>query len=337
MTQSGVYGRPPAEMLRDGRMLIRASAIGSCRRELWYHAHGYERGDKMTPEALMILESGIALEPVIVEAMRRNGWTVNHTQQSQPVSLKIPLTENIRITGHHDATGIPPDGETPMVIEIKSRGEAAFTRWKTLGAERSHPESVEQAAVYTWALWREFRDVTISTMNVAERDWDYEIIPGERVRESLRKARDRLVDLPRATEPPDRDYGAGSWVCGRCPFLAECRPEMLVDLDVEDVTDGKAEISDEEAQAALQAYVTAREAIRGPEKQKDDAAALLKTWLRQRGQKTIAVPTLTESMKVTLVDRRNYSTDYKLLNAMLPPEEREKVVRENMSQYIRVT
>ncbi|MCY3785819.1 MAG: hypothetical protein OXG47_03730, partial [bacterium] len=44
------------------------------------------------------------------------------------------------------------------------RGPEAFKRWRTLGAERSHPESVAQAACYSLGLYGECRDVVIATL-----------------------------------------------------------------------------------------------------------------------------------------------------------------------------
>ena len=45
------------------------------------------------------------------------------------------------------------------VIEVKTRGPAAYKRWQVLGAERSHPDSVAQAALYTYGLYGEARQV----------------------------------------------------------------------------------------------------------------------------------------------------------------------------------
>ena len=59
------------------------------------------------------------------------------------------------MTGHVDATGVVPIfGDQPSVIEIKTRGPEAYRRWRTLGAERSHPESVAQAAFYSYGTSR---------------------------------------------------------------------------------------------------------------------------------------------------------------------------------------
>ena len=89
----------------------------------------------------------------------------------QPVGLRTP-----------DATGrIPVFGGDELVVEVKTRGPAAFKRWQTMGAEISHPDSVAQAAVYTYGLFNEPRPAVIATMDTGSRQWDFEVIPASRV------------------------------------------------------------------------------------------------------------------------------------------------------------
>ena len=69
-----------------------------------------------------------------------------------------------------DATGVVPFfGDEPSVIEIKTRGPEAYKRWRKLGAERSHPESVAQAAFYSYGTFGEARDVVIATMDTGSQ------------------------------------------------------------------------------------------------------------------------------------------------------------------------
>ena len=64
-----------------------------------------------------------------------------------------------------------------MVVEIKTRGPEAFRRWQTLGAERSHPAAVAQAAFYSLGEFGDLRDAVIATMDTGARTWDWERIP----------------------------------------------------------------------------------------------------------------------------------------------------------------
>ena len=93
--------------------------------------------------------------------------------------------------------------------------DLAFGR-RTLGAERSHPASVAQAAFYTLGTFGELRDAVIATMDTGSRQWDYEVVPAERVGQALERASEWLGQLgthlvlngPDPDVLPDRDYSA---------------------------------------------------------------------------------------------------------------------------------
>ena len=86
-----------------------------------------------------------------------------------------------------DAPAAPAHGDE-MVVEVKTRGPEAFKRWRTLGAERSHPASVAQAAFYTLGTYGDLRDAAIATMDTGGRVWDYEVIPAHRLERALEDA-----------------------------------------------------------------------------------------------------------------------------------------------------
>ena len=104
-----------------------------------------------------------------------------------------------------------------MVVEVKTRGPEAYKRWQVLGAERSHPESVAQAALYTYGTFGEPRDAVIAAMDTANRTWDYEIVPAVRVGDAFHGAKARLYALSEnyalhGADPealPERDFSAG--------------------------------------------------------------------------------------------------------------------------------
>ena len=152
-----------------------------------------------------------------------------------------------------------------MVVEIKTRGPEAFKRWRTLGAERSHPASVAQAAFYTLGEFGQMRDAVIATMDTGSRTWDWERIPAERLERALQDACERLGEVaahhvlngPDPDALPDRDFSSGSWQCRSCPFLDICLPGAEeegkeTEIEAEDV-------SDEEARDAVAVYAEAQE------------------------------------------------------------------------------
>ncbi len=237
-TNPNPYNRPMARFTDDGQLEVRASALGRCRRALWYSATEQPVTNPISSKSLTIMESGNALEPVVVRAMQRAGWTIQPVDRNTPTAVAVELGEGLVVSGHPDATGFlpvvgantidsflfddsPPAEGDELVIEVKTRGPEAFKRWQTLGAERSHPDSVAQAACYSLGLFGEVRDIVIATLDTGSRKWDHEVIPAERVERAWRRAGDWLGSLadhldtngPDPDVLPERDFTASDWQC----------------------------------------------------------------------------------------------------------------------------
>ena len=360
--RAGVFARPAAQINDDGELVIRASAALGCRRALWYSATEYEPTNPPTEDSLTAMEAGNALEPVVTRAMERAGWEVTPADTRNPEPVSMRLGPNILVTGHPDGTArmpIPEGGASepqlflfedepdvpaygdPMVVEIKTRGPEAFKRWRTLGAERSHPESVAQAAFYTYGMFGGWpRDTVIATMDTGSRTWDYEVIPADRIERALENACTWLGELaahhsengPDPDALPDRDFSAASWQCRSCPFLAVCLPGSTED-DGTDEDKEIEEVSDEEARDAVAAYADAKAAIKEPERAKREALDTLKAWMRRKDDAKAVVNGKT----VSLVRTTRYSTNHRKLNEALDPETRAGIVTESESEYVRVS
>ena len=337
-TQAGAYDRPNASFDWEGHLEVRASAAMSCRRALWYAATGHEPAPP-DDSSLTVLETGRALEPVVLNAMERAGWEVAPADASSPTGIVLQLTPIVKVTGHPDATGTPPLFGEEAVIEVKTRGPSAFKRWQALGAERSHPDSVAQAALYTYGLFGEARDAVIAVMDTGDRTWDTEVIPAERVERALERTREWLTPLgvhhaTHGADPevlPDRDFEAGSWRCRSCPFLATCLPGDA-EAGAEAPETEEPVVSDEEARSAVAAYVAAREALREPEGAKRQALDTLKAWMRRRG----SAKTEIGSHTVSLVRSTRYVVDHKKLNVLLDAETRKEIVTEQTTESVRI-
>ena len=305
------------------------------------------------------MEAGNALEPVVVRAMERAGWKVDPADPQDPQQVAVRIGPNLLVTGHPDGTvRLPIEGDEaaaprlflfegepqspaygdPMVVEIKTRGPEAFRRWRTLGAERSHPASVAQAAFYSLGEFGDLRDAVIATMDTGARTWDWERIPARRLERALRDACEWLGELaahhvrsgPDPDALPERDFSATSWQCRSCPFLAVCLPGAA-ETSEETETETK-EVSDEEARDAVAAYAEAQESIKEPEKAKRAALDTLKAWMRRQGDSKATVGGRT----VTLVSSTRYSVNHRRLNEALDPEVRAEIVTASESEYVRV-
>ena len=347
--KADVYSRPNARFDGDGQLEIRVSAAGNCRRALWYEATGYEVTNPKTEETLTVLEAGNALEPVVLRAMERAGWEVSPADPQDPQAVSVRIGPNMVVTGHPDATGVLPLFGGEAVVEVKTRGPEAFKRWRTLGAERSHPASVVQAAFYTLGSFGEVRDAVIATMDTGSRQWDYEVIPAERVGQALERASEWLGQLgahlvqsgPDPDVLPDRDFSAADWQCKSCPFLAVCLPGTAAEAEGEPEPAEDAEpaepVTDEEARNALHEYEEIQDTIREFEDEKKWVVEKLRAWLGQQGVKKAKLEGREKTRSVGMVTSRRYSVDYKRLNNLLAPDVRAEIVTECESEYLRVS
>ncbi len=361
------YNRPMAKFIDDGRLEVRASALGRCRRALWYSATEQPITNPTSPESLTIMESGNALEPVVVRAMQRAGWTIQPEDRESPKAVSVEMGDQLIVSGHPDATGFLPktpaeimaideflfDAERalgpdddPVVIEVKTRGPEAFKRWQTLGAERSHPDSVAQAACYSLGLFGECRDVVIATLDTGSRQWDYEVIPAERVEQAWQRAGARLGKLAdhyelNGADPnvlPERDFEATDWQCRSCPYLDMCQPPVPEVSPAEASTDRPTEpVSDEEAQSALWHYEEIAELTKSLNADKRESLEVLERWLTTQGATKAQLDGRDKTRTVGMVSTKRYKVDHKRLNALLDPEQRAEIATESRSEYLRVS
>ena len=351
--RNGVYSRPSAYFDGDGTLVVRASAVAGCRRALWYAATEHEPTNPTTDETLTVMEAGTALEPVVLRAMERANRDVIPTDPQDPQTVAFQIAPNLKVTGHPDATGVLPlFGGDEVIVEIKTRGPSAYRRWQVLGAERSHPESVAQLALYTYGKYREPRDGVIATMDTGSREWDVEVIPADRVEVALERVRSWLGELadnyelngPDPDALPERDFPADDWHCRSCPFLDTCLPgnaglasQVEKASGLTEAEEPENRVTRQDAQAAVAAYEAAQESTREPDRAKREALDILKTWMRQQGLTKTPIEGRAKERTVSLVHSRRYSVDYRKLNEALDPETREEIVTEHDSEYVRVS
>ena len=344
-SRSRVFDRPAARFTEDERLEVRASALGQCRRALWYAATDQEVTNPMTDETKLVLEAGQALEPVVVRAMQRRFWTVTPADPDAPLRVEVEAIPGLSVTGHPDATGAIELFGDESVIEVKTRGPEAFKRWQTLGAERSHPESVAQAACYTLGLYGDFRETVIATLDTGSRRWDYEVIPADRVERAWDRACERLAPLAEHHEVhgadpealPERDFTASDWQCRRCPYLNACQPGSAAEVVDEADTEPAESVSDEVAHDALLEYERIQQQLKSLDAEKRGALKTLQHWLTGKGETKARLEGSAKTRTVGMVASRRYAVDHKRLNALLEPEQRAEIVTEQTSEYLRVS
>ncbi len=347
-TRDASLSQPNARFTQEHTLEIKASAAGNCRRALWYEATGQDFTNPISDHSRTILEANNALKPVVLQAMQRAGWRINPTNPTDTKISAMRLGPTLVVTGQPDATGIGPSSDTPpSVIEVKIRGPEAYRRWQHLGAERSHPESVKQAAIHTYGTFSEARNAVIATLDTATKQWDFEVIPAERVEQAWESVRQRLEQLSahyatKGADPesaPPREFEAGSRHCKHCPFPNACRSEdRPVTAEIPEESDPAEDpVTDQEAKEALHQYERLQDAQRKLDEDKRRIMNRLQTWLSRKGAGKAKLEGRHKTRTVGLVQSTRYTTDHKKLNFLLAPETRADIVSEKVSEYLRIS
>ena len=349
--------RPSAAVLwqKAGPTLhVRASAVRDCRRALWYAANDTPQ-EPRTEQSLVQMHAGVALEPVVFRAMRRNGWQTSAFQHRRAERGGRPetrwqATPTLRIEGHPDGVARLLHGVGPWLIaEVKTRGNEQYRWWQQPGgALASHPASVAQMAAYRMGLYgREGINAesggVLAVLNTHTREWDTEIFAPAKLREVADATVDWLAPLEAmltdhpvnglGDTPPARDYQVHEWQCKRCPFLATCRPES-----VEPAPDESASVSVAQAVGAAELcrqWLDYEDGKPFARTTYDSARDIIRRYMEQEGQKELGFAGAVEAKYIA--GRTTRAWDDSKVNAILTAEQiADALIEKTTKGYIRL-
>ena len=245
MTENDLYNRPPIRIvMRDeGKVSIelRASAINSCPRQLWYHLNAEPQSDETPARSQRMLDMGKSLEGVVAD-------TLTATHEIAPGWVIIPDGMLLRnrmgdidgaidwyITGMPDfvARPIASDDQSSHMVEIKTRSADAFRKVVNQGNLSAQPGAVMQLAAYRLAgnfsldeVGRLHDDSMIVTMNRSDGDIHVEYFTEETLAEVMadvdaqwQERLDKWIYQP--DEEPAR-LKQDAWQCQTCVFRTTC-------------------------------------------------------------------------------------------------------------------
>ncbi|MBR0075200.1 MAG: hypothetical protein IJP96_05560, partial [Synergistaceae bacterium] len=111
---------------------------------MYYSANSFEVEGESDKQGQRILEVGKCLEPLIVEWLREDGWTVYYNEGSQdaPLKFEIPVSGGL-LVGHPDCF-ISRPGLANVLADIKTMNDRSFTTWKREGSLKSKSQYVDQ-------------------------------------------------------------------------------------------------------------------------------------------------------------------------------------------------
>ena len=267
------------------KKVLRASTIGfPCDRHLWYAAEGY--GPLQDGKSLRIFAVGTALEPVIVEWLREDGWEVLYNGGSQEAETEhvIEIVGG-EIKGHFDAV-ISRPGIGNILVDIKTMNDRSFMNWKHRGTEEKAPQYLDQIHVYAdMALSAGMVIDSLGIVGVNKNNSDMRIEIFDYSIERMMAIRARAERIFAATKPPDPGPRLESWSCRYCSYRNIC--DIQQSKNDTHVGDGVAATTDGDIINALDTLREARELEKAAKDLSDQAKGILDEKVKRLGIRSI--------------------------------------------------
>ncbi|MDE2688557.1 MAG: hypothetical protein OXI16_13820 [Chloroflexota bacterium] len=316
---------------------LRMSSIRQCMRRLAYEAFGFAQSDAEPLRNRIMMAQGHLLENFVKQAMREDGWTIN--EEEGVVMRHGPVV----LTGHPDGVAMHPEkaGGMPAVLEVKTRSKGMAEYAWTYGVDVSNPEAVEQAALYSMALFGEITDVVVATMERTsdQYEWRPQRVPAIRVGKAYGAALERINEITAMIikgEVPEPEYPQGDANCKSCPFRSMCgnadEPELVAE----------GGLSDEELFEQVRIWAGASSRIpKTPSnpatKEKSAAAAAIKAHYIETSRAGDELEVDGQRYKLTLSTKPGTTIDFDAFNELVDPDIREQILLPTESHTMRIT
>lgn len=312
-----------------GRVIIRASAIGGCIRNLVAARMGI-RPVSFNEASLRRMGEGVIHEPHIINALTRDGWAV--VDQQPLVELSI-ADGRIVIRGHCDAFLLGSTEVDGYVGEAKAMGRDVYAKWKRHGWAEFRR--------YAWQLSSYMHATKLpGVFAVKNRDTgEIDVTTWAEPPVSLAEVKLRAIKIAAASELPSCD--PVMFPCQRY-FLHESpyKIDPVTGLEIKGTRpDGLPpaphEVPPEHVAAfdeLARSYNEARDECSRAEAKRKEVGAHLTAFLENHALKKA----VSSSWVVTDVERQDRRIDLKALRADLP-DVAEKYTVLSTSRYPKVT
>ncbi len=315
-------------------MEVRMSGVDQCMRRLAYEAKETEPSDEIPTRNRALMEMGKYLEPLVKRLMREDGWEV-----SEEEAVELPHGRII-LTGHPDGVASHPvkTAGAPAVIEIKTRSVSMAEYAWEVGVERTHPDAVNQAALYSMARFGEIRDIVVVTMARDSGDYRAERIPAERANQAYDRTMKRVNEIGRLVlkgEIPEPELPQGDSHCRSCPYRSLCGNAEMPE------NPGEGGLTDEELEAQLRSWIDASSSAprssSSASKQKKAASETIKAHLVSTGELAGEMVVDGKKWNMKVSEKPGVSIDMDAFNELVTPEVREQVVLPTVSRRLTIT
>ena len=322
------------------KITIRASAARGCRRRLWYSAYQPQGRAPFNAPTRRRLRGGQILEDLILDELKLDKHHI--TERSLKTSY-LPFNADI----HDDAllvlSGTPDALGPEQVFEVKARSSGAWTHWRSLGAHRSHPDTVFQVAAYMQLHARD--NAVLACLNTETYQLETEPFAWSDVEDNFWSGIQHLAEAFPAfldsSKPPARDFHASSYQCIGCSWVKTCRPAGTLNaLEIpavkqdepalleaaEELVNAKTamDIHKMQGENSVAAYARARSVLGG---HLEATGAKIGEWDVPGGR----------SLRISRSITRRTSIDQQKLALYLNPERRAEVLIVKESAMVRAT
>ena len=203
--------------------VLSASQAGfPCMRNLWYTVNGCN-GAETDTGTQRIFDVGTALEPVIVDWLRADGWTVEYNPGSQEAALEVVIPiKGGTLTGHPDC--IISRGEIQnALVDIKTMNDRAFRFWKREGTQKSKQQYVTQLHIYALGLKQMGREISrLGIVGVNKNNSEMHIDFFEYDEFRAKELVNYAEWLFEQDKPLELGCPSESWACGYCGYSEIC-------------------------------------------------------------------------------------------------------------------
>lgn len=287
--------------------VLRASKAGfPCMRSLWYsvNSQGYGYEPNISTKTQRIFDVGTYLEPLIVEWLRADGWSVQYNPGSQTAEIEVTVkVKGGMLAGHPDCI-ISKGNIQNALVDIKTMNDRAFTHWKREGSLKAKPQYVTQLHIYAMGLIANGADITtlgIVGMNKNNSDMHIDFFPFDE--DTAMGIIDRAEYIIKTEKPPEHGCPSEAWACPYCEFSSICHLYSAAPRSVPPVPENIPVTQDETVINAMKALEHARELSKQARELEADAKGTLDENVKDRGLSGIQGGGLLFSMKERISSR----------------------------------
>ena len=338
----------PIIAIHQNRLVTAANSCLTCRRAHYYAVNDTPKSNHQEPTHRVTSSAHVrarqALQDVVIAELDERGWqTLTDPLEETEQPYRFQLTPRLLLTNiQPQLTRHPQHTNDHWVpLDIRSRGNRAYTRWQHRGVLLSHPDTAASIAIAHALLAQQDRihpkaPAVMGVLNTDNFEVDIATLPAQQIQQVLESVAEHLAPLAELLldepdgEPPSPDHEPNSRQCQRCPWLTTCGNSADTDDAAErDDTDADTP-SEDQAQQALNAWVAADREIKTvslAQKTKKQARDTLVAWLNSQSLDTASVADQDGVLrKINLSSYPRNSPNIKTIQRMLTAEQYDQAV-----------